>query len=105
MRILKNSNSDTYKSLEESRSSASANRKLAQECQNNLKNEVKEKEVLQENLKLFCQNRSLWSEWSDCSTTCRGIKTRIDRCSNNGDQIQACNEDISCSKSDKSGRC
>ena len=104
MRILKNSNSDTYKSLEESRSSASANRKLAQECQNNLKNEVEEKEVLQENLELFCQNWSLWSDWSDCSGTCGGKRTRIDKCSNSGDQIEACNEDISCSKSNKYGR-
>ena len=74
------------------------------QCQNNLKNEVEEKEVLQEKLELFCQNQSIWGEWSDCSGTCQGIKTRIDKCSNNGDQIEACNEDISCSKSDKYGR-
>ena len=95
------SNSDTYKALEESRSSSSANQNLAHECQNNLKNELEEKEKLEKNLKLFCQNRSLWSEWSDCSGTCGGKRTRIDKCSNNGDQIEACNEDISCSKSGK----
>ena len=40
-----------------------------------------------------CQNQSLWSEWSGCSKTCQGIKTRIDRCSNNNEQIETCNED------------
>ena len=101
---LKDAYSETLILLEESRSLSSANQKLAQECQNDLKTEVEEKEVIQEKLELFCQNQSIWGEWSDCSGTCQGIKTRIDKCSNNGDQIEACNEDISCSKSDKSGR-
>ena len=98
---LKDAYSETLTLLEESRSLSSANENLAQECQNNLETEVEEKEVLQEKLKLFCQNQSLWGEWSDCSKTCQGIKTRIDECSNNGDQIGVCNEDISCSKSGK----
>ena len=70
-----------------------------------MKKELEEIEKLEENLQLFCQNRSIWGEWSDCSGTCGGKRTRIDRCSNNGDQIEVCNEDISCSESDKSGGC
>ena len=96
---LKARHSETMKSLEESRSLSSANEKLAQECQNNLETEVEEKGVLQEKLKLVCQ-KSLWGEWSHCSGTCQGIRTRIDRCSNN-EQIEACDEDISCSESGK----
>ena len=98
---LKARHSETLKLLEESRSLSSANEKLAQECQKSLETEVEEKEVLQEKLKLFCQNQSLWGEWSDCSGTCGGKRTRIDRCLNSDEQIEACNEDISCSESGK----
>jgi len=98
---LKDGYSETLTLLEESRSLSSANQKLAQECQSNLKNEVEKKEVLQDKLKLFCQNQSLWSEWSVCSTTCQGIKTRNDRCSSNNEQVEACNQDISCPESGK----
>ena len=92
---LKDAYSETLTLLEESRSLSSANENLAQECQNNLETEVEEKEVLQEKLKLFCQNQSSWGEWSHCSGTCGGKRTRIDRCLNNDEQIETCNEDQS----------
>ena len=60
-----------------------------------MKKELEEIEKLEENLKLFCQNRSIWGEWSDCSGTCGGKRTRIDRCLNNDEQIERCNEDQS----------
>ena len=76
---LQAQNSKITKSLEESRSLSSANQKLSNEC----------------------QNQSAWSEWSGCSKTLCGIKTRIDRCSNSDDQIKSCNQDVSCPKSGK----
>ena len=102
---LKSSDADLVKSQQETKECIEeledeVNKNL--QCQNNLKNEVEEKEVLQEKLKLFCQNQFEWSQWSDCSTTCRqGIKTRIDRCSSNNEQVEACNQDVSCPKSGK----
>ena len=88
--------SDTLTLLEESRASSSANKKLAQECKNQLKDEIRKKEVLREKYDSLCP---MWSEWSFCSATCQGIKTRIDRCSSNKEQVEACNQHISCSKS------
>ena len=81
------------KSLEEARSLSSVNQKLAQECHDQLEDEVEEKEILQGKIELVCP---LWSEWSSCSTTCEmGIKTRTDRCSNS-DETEACNQNRPC---------
>ena len=95
---LRNQNSEYLKSLEESRSTSSANQKLAQECQDHLEDEIEEKEGLKSKFEYVCPS---WSEWSDCSKTCWGIKTRIDRCSMHDDQINSCNQDSSCSRSGK----
>ena len=96
---LKSSDADLVKSQQETKECIEeledeVNKNL--QCQNNLKNEVEEKEVLQEKLKSFCQNQFVWSEWSDCSRTCQGMKTRIDRCLNSDEQVEACNQDVSC---------
>ena len=94
---LQDRNSQVMKSLEEARSSSSANQKLAQECQDKLEDEVSEKETIQEKLESFCP---LWGEWSGCSKTCQGIKRRTDRCSRS-DEIEECNQNVSCSTSGK----
>ena len=99
---LQAQNSKLTKSLDESRSSSSVNQKLANDCKNKLEYEVKEKEVFQEKCESeLCQYRPAWSEWSACSKTCTGIKTRIDKCSNSDDQVTSCNQDISCPRSGK----
>jgi len=99
---LQAGHSNTLKALEESRSTSSANQKLARECKNELKDVVVEKAALREKLDSVCKNQREWSEWSGCSKTCRmGIKTRIDRCSNSEEQVESCNQDISCPKSGK----
>ena len=41
----------------------------------------------------------VWSEWSDCSKTCYGIKTRIDRCQDDNEQVKACNQESTCPRS------
>ena len=64
-------------------------------CVNELEAEIEEKEVLKSKYESVCPS---WSEWSDCSKTCWGIKTRIDRCSMYDDQINTCNQDSLCPK-------
>ena len=88
-KTLQGRNSDLTKSLKESQSLSSDNQKLAQECQNELKDEVEEKETLQGKFKSVCPS---WSEWSNCSKTCSGIKKRTDRCLNRNAQVEACNQ-------------
>ena len=75
------------------RTTASSNRKRAQECQDKLEDEVEAKEILQEKFESF---RPLWGEWSDCSRNCDGIKTRMDQCSFNNKETEPC--DDNCSK-------
>ena len=41
----------------------------------------------------------LWSEWSDCSRTCFGVKTRIDHCQDDNEQIKSCNQESACPRS------
>ena len=98
---LQAQNSKLTKSLEESRSLSSANQKLANECQKKLEYDVKEKEVLLGKYESVCQNQSTWTEWSGCSKTCWGIKTRTDKCANSDDQFKSCNQDVSCPRSGK----
>ena len=95
---LEASHSDTLKLFEESRSISSTNQKLAQVCQSNLEDLVEEKEVLQEKIRAGCP---LGSEWSSCSKTCWGTKTRTVRFSNSKEQVESCNQDISCPRSGK----
>ena len=95
---LQTQNSKSLKSLEKSRLSSAANQKLAQECQEQLKNEIEEKEILQEKYESVCPS---WSEWSSCSQTCWGIKTRTDKFSNSDEQIKECNQFSPCPRSGK----
>ena len=47
-------------------------------------------------IELICP---LWSEWSDCSKTCFGVKTRIDHCQDDNEQIKSCNQEPACLRS------
>ena len=76
---------------------ASTNRKRAQDCQDKLEDEIEAKEILQLKVESF---RSSWSEWSACSKTCPGVKTRMDKCSFNNKETKPCSDN--CSKSGKS---
>ena len=60
-------------------------------CNTLLKNSIKRKQVLQTKYELVCP----WTEWSSCSQTCWGTKTRTNKCSSD-EQIQACNQETSC---------
>ena len=42
-----------------------------------------------------------WSEWSNCSKTRCGVKTRFNQCENDHKQTQPCNQNSSCPKSSK----
>ena len=57
----------------------------------------RELNVCQKKYELVCP----WSEWSSCSKTCWGTKTRTDKCSNSDEQIKACNQFSSCPRSGK----
>ena len=94
--IQKTRNLQTHNSI--LRSSSVANRKLVQECQEQLEDEVEGKEILQKKYETVCPS---WSEWSSCSKTCWGTKTRTDRCSNSDEQIKACNQFSSCPRTGK----
>ena len=37
-----------------------------------------------------CNQDPLWSEWSSCSKTCDGIRTRTDECKNDQKQTEPC---------------
>ena len=67
------------------------------DCNAQLKDVIKGKQVCQQKYELVCP----WSEWSTCSQTCWGIKTRTDRCSNSDEQIKSCNQFSSCPRSGK----
>jgi len=95
---LQITNSKSLKVLEESRSSASLNRRNAQECQNKLEDEVEAKENIQKKFESVCPS---WSEWSDCTKASGGVKTRMDKYSMNDKEIKSCNRDSSCPKSGK----
>ena len=86
---LQTQNSKSLKALEESRSSSSTNQRTAQECQNKLEDELEVNKDLKKKLEMFCPS---WSEWSDCSQTCSGVRTRMDKCSINDEEIEPCNE-------------
>ena len=76
------------KALEESKSSVLIHQSRGQECQNKLEDELASQEDLQKKLESVCP---LWSEWGDCSKNCNGIKSRIDECSMNDNEIEPCN--------------
>ena len=67
------------------------------DCNGQLKDIINGKQVLQRKYELVCP----WSEWSSCSKTCWGTKTRTDKCSSSDEQIKACNQDSSCPRSGK----
>ena len=80
---------ETYKSTDADL--AISQRKL-NDCNGQLKDSIEGKQNLQKKYELVCP----WSEWSSCSKTCWGTKTRTDTCSNSDEQIQACNQETSC---------
>ena len=43
--------------------------------------------------------RPAWSDWSDCSKTCFGIKTRIEKCQDDNEEVKACNQESTCTRS------
>ena len=92
-------NSKSVKALEESRSTASANQRQAQECQNELEDELEAKENLKKIFESVCPS---WSEWSNCSKDCGGVKTRMNKCSMDDKEIRHCDRISSCPKSGKS---
>ena len=63
-----------------------------------LEAEIEAKETLQNKFESF-RPWSDWSVWSSCSKTCPGVKTRMDKCSFNNKETDACDEN--CSKSGK----
>ena len=84
---------ETYKSTD---AELVSQRKL-NDCNAQMKDVIKGKQVLQNKYELICP----WSEWSSCSRTCWGTKRRTDKCSNSDEQIEACNQDSSCPRSGK----
>jgi len=92
-------NSKSLKAIEESRSTASTNRRQAQECQNKLEDEIEAKENIQNKFESVCPS---WSEWSNCSKDCGGVKTRMNKCSMDDKEIRDCDRISSCPKSGKS---
>ena len=85
---------ETYKSTDADL--AISQRKL-NDCNGQLKDSIERKQVLQERYQLACP----WSEWSSCSKTSCGTKTRTDKCSSSEEQIKGCNQDSSCPSSGK----
>ena len=73
-----------------------SHRKL-NDCNGQLEDVIKGKQVCQKKYELVCP----WSEWSSCSKTCWGTKTRTDRCSNSDEQIKECNQFSSCPRTGK----
>ena len=80
---------ETYKSTDTERE--------LNDCNAQLKDSINGKQDLQKKYELVCP----WSEWSSCSKTCWGTKTRTDTCSNSDEQIKACNQFSSCPRSGK----
>ena len=65
------------------------------DCKSQLKDVIEGKQVCQKKYESVCP----WSEWSSCSETCWGTKTRTDKCSNSDEQIRSCNQFSSCPSS------
>ena len=65
------------------------------DCKSQLKDVIEGKQVCQKKYESVCP----WSEWSSCSETCWGTKTRTDKCSNSDEQIRSCNQFSSCPRS------
>ena len=84
---------ETYKSTD---AELVSQRKL-NDCNAQMKDVIKGKQVLQNKYELICP----WSEWSSCSKTCWGIKTRTDKFSNSDEQIKECNQFSPCPRSGK----
>ena len=85
---------ENYKSTE---AELKISQRKLNDCNAQLKDVIEGKQVLQMKYDLVCP----WSEWSSCSKTCWGIKTRTDRCSNSDEQIKGCNQFSSCPRSGK----
>jgi len=92
---LRNSEEDLENEIQKNKNlqtTASSYRKRAQDCQDKLEDEIEAKEILQLKIESF---RSSWSEWSACSKTCPGVKTRIDKCSSNNNETEPCSDNCS----------
>ena len=90
-KILQSQNSKSLKSLEETRTLSLANRRRAQECENKLEDEIEAKDSLQKKYESLCPS---WCEWSSCSKICRGVKTRMNKCSIHDEETEPCNENF-----------
>ena len=53
------------------------------------------------NMEKICSRALIWSEWSDCSKSCFGMRIRKDKCNDANEEFDQCNDHAACHKSGK----